>query len=34
MEEVDQIITDSHVSPSIIKKIEEMGIELTIAEVN
>lgn len=33
MEEIDQIITDSHVSPSVKKQIEEMGIELTIAEV-
>jgi DeoR/GlpR family transcriptional regulator of sugar metabolism len=32
MEDVDHIITDSHVSPAIVKQIEELGIELTIAE--
>ena len=32
MEDVDHIITDSSVSPSIVKKIEELGIELTIAK--
>ena len=32
MEDVDHIITYSHVSPSIVKQLEEMGIELTIAE--
>ena len=32
MEDVDYIITDSHVSPAIVKQIEELGIELTIAE--
>lgn len=31
MEEVDHIITDSNVSPLIVKRIEEMGIQLTIA---
>ena len=33
MEEVDHIITDSHISPATAKRIEEMGIELTIAEL-
>ncbi len=32
MEDVDHIITDSKVSPLIVKQIEEMGIQLTIAE--
>lgn len=32
MEDVDQIITDSKVSPAIAKRIEEMGIVLTIAD--
>ena len=32
MEDVDQIITDSKVSPATAKRIEEMGIVLTIAE--
>ena len=32
MEEVDHIITDSKVSPTIARRIEEMGIELTIAK--
>ncbi len=32
MEEVDHIITDSNVSPYVAKRIEEMGIELTIAK--
>lgn len=34
MEEVDHIITDSNVSPSIVKRIEELGIQLTIADEN
>ncbi len=33
MEEVDHIITDSHISPTTAKRIEEMGIELTIADL-
>ena len=33
MEEIDHIITDSHVQPTIAKRIEEMGIELTIVDV-
>ena len=33
MEEIDHIITDSHVQPAIAKRIEEMGIELTIVDV-
>ena len=32
-EEIDHIITDSHVQPTIAKRIEEMGIELTIVDV-
>lgn len=32
MEDIDHIITDSNVSASVVKQIEEMGIELTIAE--
>lgn len=32
MEDIDHIITDSNVSPAIVKQIEEMGIELTIAQ--
>ena len=32
MEDIDHIITDSNVSTSVVKQIEEMGIELTIAE--
>lgn len=32
MEDVDHIITDSNVSASVVKQIEELGIELTIAE--
>ena len=31
MEEVDMIITDSHVKPSDVRRIEELGIELIIA---
>lgn len=31
MEDVDLIITDSHVKPSLVKRIEEMGIEIVIA---
>lgn len=31
MEEVDLIITDSHVKPATVKRIEEMGIEIVIA---
>jgi DeoR/GlpR family transcriptional regulator of sugar metabolism len=31
LEDIDLIITDSHVSPSIVKQIEELGIELIIA---
>lgn len=31
MEDVDMIITDSHVKPSTVKRIEEMGIEIVIA---
>ena len=31
MEDVDLIITDSHVNPKTVKRIEEMGIEITIA---
>ena len=32
MEEVDHIITDSRIPDATAKRIEEMGIELTIAE--
>ena len=31
MEDVDLIITDSHVNPKTVKRLEEMGIEITIA---
>ena len=31
MDDVDVIITDSHVSPAIARSIEELGIELIIA---
>lgn len=31
MEEVDMIITDSHIKPSDVRRIEELGIELIIA---
>ncbi len=30
MEDIDQIITDSKVSPTVVKRLEEMGIDLTI----
>ncbi len=33
MEEVNHIITDSHISPLIAAQIEDMGIELTIVDV-
>ena len=32
LEDIDMIITDSNVSPSIVKRLEELGIELIIAE--
>ena len=31
MEDVDMIITDAHVKPAMVKRIEEMGIEIVIA---
>lgn len=31
MEDIDLIITDSHVNPKIVARLEEMGIEITIA---
>lgn len=34
MEEVDHIITDSHIAPAVARRIEEMGIELSIADVS
>lgn len=34
MEDVDHIITDSGIQPSTASRIEEMGIELTIANPN
>ena len=34
LKDVDQIITDSKISPSVAKKIEEMGIDLTIVETH
>ena len=33
MEEVDHIITDSHINPTTAQRIEDMGIKLTIVEV-
>lgn len=33
MEEIDHIITDSNIPPNVAKRIEEMGIELTIADL-
>ena len=32
MEDIDQIITDSKVSSTVVKRLEEMGIDLTIVE--
>lgn len=34
MEDIDQIITDSKVSPTVVKRLEEMGIDLTIVGDN
>lgn len=33
MEKVDLIITDSHVQPSVVKRIKEMGIEIAVVNV-
>ena len=34
MEDIDQIITDSKVSPTVVRRLEEMGIDLTIVGEN
>jgi len=32
LEDIDVIITDSQVSPAVVRRLEELGIELIIAE--